>query len=72
VLAAFEREGIMHIAIGTIAIIAGLAALGYGALSVFAGGMSDAPAAGAAAGRTGCIMLAAGVALLGFGVWMVL
>jgi hypothetical protein len=61
----------MNIAVGTIAMGIGLVAFAYGALSVFAGGMSDAPAVGDAAARSGCITLASGVALLGFGVWMV-
>ena len=62
----------MSIAIGTIAIILGLCLIGYGVLSYFGGMMSDAPAEGDVAGKSGCIALVVGLALVALGVWMIL
>jgi hypothetical protein len=52
-------------------ILAGVLAVGVGGLSLFAGGMSDAPAAGESASRTGCIIAVAGIALIALGIWCV-
>lgn len=62
----------MFIAVGTIAILIGLACLGFGSLSFFGGMMSDNPEAGNKAGSQGCYGVLAGVAFIAFGVWMVL
>lgn len=52
-----------------LAIIVGLAFSAVGALMIFAGGMSDAPAAGDSASRQGCFVSAIGVVLLVGGAW---
>lgn len=44
--------------------IVGLLTAAFGALMLFAGGMSDAPSEGDAAGRQGCIVFLLGAALL--------
>lgn len=51
-----------------LAIVAGLLLTGFGALEMFAGGMSDAPAAGVDAEQGGGKMLASGAALVVVGV----
>jgi hypothetical protein len=38
----------------------GLAIAAFGVLEIFAGGMSDAPAEGDAAGKNGCVLLICG------------
>lgn len=48
----------------TVGVIAGLAAAAIGLLMIFAGGMSDAPAAGDEASKQGCIVALIGVVLL--------
>lgn len=55
--------------IGILAIIAGLPTVVFGLLWWDAGSMSDAPAEGEAAGKSGCITVLAGLALIAFGVW---
>jgi hypothetical protein len=53
-------------------LIAGLGALAWGVLEVFAGSMSDNPGAGNDMGNQGCIFAVAGlVAVIGAIVWMV-
>lgn len=50
-------------------LIAGVALAAFGALALFAAGMSDSESAGAASTRTGCICGAIGVALTLFSLW---
>lgn len=45
-------------------IIGGLVMIGFGVLKFFVGSMSDAPEAGEAAGKQGCIIAAVGLVLL--------
>ena len=59
--------GILAVLMG----LAGLLCLGFGALAVFAGGMSDAPQAGDDASRTGCIVLGIGAALIALSIWII-
>jgi hypothetical protein len=49
--------------------LGGLGAIAVGALMFMAGGMSDAPAAGEAAGKQGCIALTGGAVLFALAVW---
>ena len=48
--------------LAAIVILIGLGVGVFGCLAFMAGGMSDAPEAGDAAGRTGCICMAIGAA----------
>lgn len=58
-------------ALGAIAlIIIGIVVAVFGALEALAGGMSDAPAAGDAMGRSGCITLLVGLAMVAVAVVM--
>lgn len=52
-------------------ILAGLVCIAGGALAIFAGGMSDAPAARNSATSAGCAIGVGGVALLALGGWLV-
>jgi hypothetical protein len=52
--------------------IGGLAMVAIGAIAIFAGGMSDAPAAGADVTKQGCIIGFVGVALSTLGIWMLI
>lgn len=47
----------------TLGIIGGLIGSAFGALMVFAGGMSDNPSAGNDAAGTGCLVLLGGLAM---------
>jgi hypothetical protein len=47
----------------------GLVAIALGALTFFAGSMSDSPAAGDAAGKQGCIILLVGLAVFVGSLW---
>jgi hypothetical protein len=53
----------------TLGLIVGLATAAIGALMVFAGGMSDAPAEGSDASRKGCFIGLLGLALFGASIW---
>jgi len=53
----------------TLGLIGGFVALAFGALAVFAGGMSDAPSAGNDATNLGCAFLIAGALLFGGCLW---
>jgi hypothetical protein len=50
--------------------VAGIVLGGVGALAIFAGGMSDAPAEGESTASMGCLFGAGGVVLAAIGVWM--
>lgn len=49
--------------------LVGFLALSFGALALFAGGMSDSPSAGDDASRTGCIALIGGAILFALCLW---
>lgn len=49
--------------------LVGFLSLSFGALAIFAGGMSDSPSAGDDASRTGCIALIAGAVLFALCFW---
>lgn len=52
-----------------IGMLVGFLALAFGALALFAGGMSDSPSAGDDASRTGCIALVVGAVLFALCLW---
>lgn len=53
----------------SLAVLVGLAMAAIGGLMAFAGGMSDAPAEGAAASKQGCFVFCLGCALVVGGIW---
>jgi hypothetical protein len=53
----------------TLMLVGGLGMAGIGLLMIFAGGMSDAPEAGADASRQGCLVALVGLVLSGLALW---